>query len=124
MTRRENGQSTVEFAILVPLILFLLIGVVDFGRIIHSQLQLELVTQDAARMAGLGESDEMVKSYAIDNFIVGDASELSVSVSPAGEKDSGTYVTVEITYPEKILNPFGDYAIPFTVKTSSTTRVE
>lgn len=124
MMKRENGQSTVEFAILVPLIFFLLIGVVDFGRVIHSQLQLELVTQDAARMAGLGESDEMVKSYAIDNFIAGDASQLSVSVSPAGEKDPGTYVTVEITYPEQIFNPLGDYAIPFTVKTSSTTRVE
>ncbi|KIH70628.1 TadE family protein [Salinicoccus roseus] len=124
MMRRENGQSTVEFAILVPLIFFLLIGVVDFGRVIHSQLQLELVTQDAARMAGLGESDEMVKSYAIDNFVSGDASELSVNVSPAGEKDPGTYVTVDITYPEKIFNAFGDYAIPFTVKTSSTTRVE
>lgn len=124
MMRRENGQSTVEFAILVPLIFFLLIGVVDFGRVIHSQLQLELVTQDAARMAGLGESDAMVTSYVIDNFNAGDASQLSVSVSPAGEKDPGTYVTVEITYPEQIFNPLGDYALPFTVKTSSTTRVE
>lgn len=124
MIRREDGQSLVEFAILVPLIFALMIGIVDFGRVIHSQLQLELVTQDAARMAGLGESDEMVKSYAIDNFVSGDASKLSVNISPSGEKNSGTYVTVEMTYPESIFNMFGDYSIPFTVKTSSTTRVE
>ncbi|MFC3418969.1 TadE/TadG family type IV pilus assembly protein [Salinicoccus hispanicus] len=124
MIKREDGQSLVEFAILVPLILALLVGIVDFGRVIHSQLQLELVTQDAARMAGLGESDERVKSYALDNFVSGDSSKLDVTVSPDGEKDSGTYVTVEMTYPESIFNMLGDYSIPFTVKTSSTTRVE
>ncbi|MCG1009771.1 pilus assembly protein [Salinicoccus sp. ID82-1] len=124
MIKKEDGQSLVEFAILVPLVFALLIGIVDFGRVIHSQLQLELVTQDAARMAGLGESDEMVKSYALDNFVSGDSSKLDVTVSPSGEKDSGTYVTVEMTYPESIFNMFGDYSIPFTVNTSSTTRVE
>lgn len=124
MRKKEDGQSLVEFALALPLILLLLVGVIDFGRVIYTHLQMELVTQEAVRLGGLGESDEAIRTYAKNQFHVGDASLLTVNISPAGTRKSGTYVTVELVYPEKLFNPLGDYAVPYKVKTSSMIRVE
>lgn len=43
----HGGQSLVEFALVLPLLLVILLGVADFGRIFHAGL----VTQSAARAA-------------------------------------------------------------------------
>ena len=124
MRKKEDGQSLVEFALALPLILLLLVGVIDFGRVIHTHLQLELVTQETVRMGGLGESDEVIRTYAKNQFKAGDPSLLTVNISPSGTRKSGTYITVELVYPESLFNPLGEYAIPYTVKTSSMIRVE
>lgn len=96
MRKKEDGQSLVEFALALPLILMLLVGVIDFGRVIHTHLQLELVTQEAVRLGGLGETDEVIRTYAKNQFSAGDSSQLTVNISPSGVRQSGTYVTVTL----------------------------
>ncbi|MFD1707623.1 TadE/TadG family type IV pilus assembly protein [Siminovitchia sediminis] len=125
MIQDERGQSLVEFALILPILLLIFAGIFDFGRVIYAHQQLELVTQEAVRLGGLGENDSTIRTYVQNHFTARDTSELTVSISPADTtRDSGDYVTVHVSYPESILQVFGDYAIPYTVKSSSTIRVE
>jgi Flp pilus assembly protein TadG len=123
MWRQEDGQSLVEFALVLPLIIALLIGMVDFGRVLYTHQELELITQEAVRIGSFGEDDEAISSYVTENFDSGNPSELSVTITPEN-RSSGEYMTVETEYPASIFNLLGDYSIPYTIETNSTIRVE
>jgi hypothetical protein len=47
----QRGQSLVEFALVLPLLLILLLGVADFGRIFAAAITQEAATRDAAETA-------------------------------------------------------------------------
>lgn len=49
--RHELGQSMVEFVLIVPILLVLLVGIADFGRIFAAGVSLEAATRDAAEAA-------------------------------------------------------------------------
>jgi Flp pilus assembly pilin Flp len=49
----ESGASLVEFSLVVTLFLFLLFGIVDFGRIGHAWVSANKATQLAARLAAV-----------------------------------------------------------------------
>lgn len=51
--RDESGASLVEFSLVVTLFLFLLFGIVDFGRIGHAWVSANKATQLAARLAAV-----------------------------------------------------------------------
>ncbi|WP_054636867.1 TadE/TadG family type IV pilus assembly protein [Thalassobacillus sp. C254] len=123
MVKREDGQSLVEFALVLPILLLLVVGIFDFGRVMYTYLQMELVTQESVRMGGLGQSDAEIEDFARNQFS-GDSSKLMVSISPGGTREAGTYVTVEMSYPEELLKPLGGASISHTLTTSSTIRVE
>lgn len=125
MARREEGQSLVEFALILPLLLLLLVGIFDFGRIFYTHLHLELITQESVRMGGLGQNDETIRSHIHEQFTMGDSGQLKIKISPSeGSRKSGEYMTVEITYPDKFFNVLGGAAISYDIKTKSTIRVE
>lgn len=49
----ENGASLVEFALVITLFLFLLLAIIDFGRIGHAWVGANKATQLAARLAAV-----------------------------------------------------------------------
>jgi Flp pilus assembly protein TadG len=49
--RRERGQSLVEFAMIFPIFLVLLLGIIEFGFMFNGQLSLNYATRDAALIA-------------------------------------------------------------------------
>ena len=52
-TRRERGAAAVEMAIVMPLLLAMLIGIIDFSRIFNAELQLSQAAREGARLASL-----------------------------------------------------------------------
>jgi Flp pilus assembly protein TadG len=53
--RRERGQSLVEFAVLVPLFMLILIGMLEFGLMFNHDLTLQYASREGARVgAALG----------------------------------------------------------------------
>ncbi|MFK4998208.1 TadE/TadG family type IV pilus assembly protein [Bacillus sp. N9] len=53
--KSERGQSLVEFAIVVPLLLLLLFGIIDFGRIFHASLTIDHAGEKQLGLQVLGK---------------------------------------------------------------------
>lgn len=47
-SRSRRGQSLVEFALVLPMLLVLLLGLADFGRVFHAGITIEASARDAA----------------------------------------------------------------------------
>ena len=47
--RGERGQATVEFAIVLPLVLLILVGLIEFGKAFNYWLSLNHLANEGAR---------------------------------------------------------------------------
>jgi len=54
----RRGQTLVEFALVLPVLLLLLFGVIEFGATFHAWLTLEHAAREAARYAATGQYNE------------------------------------------------------------------
>lgn len=50
MRNNKKGQALIEFVLILPIILLLTFGVIDFGRIIYSKTKLESTISDAVSL--------------------------------------------------------------------------
>lgn len=126
MIKQQKGQSLVEFALVLPLLLMLICGIVDLGRLLFAYSSLNMTTQEAVRMGGLGKTDAEIIAYAKSHVSVGDASKLIVTITPKqSARKSGQDVTVTLKYSLPWITPLMTNIIPAPVlSTDSTIRVE
>lgn len=47
--KKEQGQAMVEFALILPILLLFIAGIIDFGWIYHNQLSANNASREAAR---------------------------------------------------------------------------
>lgn len=52
--RRDDAQSLVEFALIVPMLLILVFGVIDFGMGLRAYISMAAATREGARYAVVG----------------------------------------------------------------------
>lgn len=56
---RDRGAAAVEFALLLPLLLLLVFGIIDFGRALNAQITLTQAAREGARLAALGQTGQV-----------------------------------------------------------------
>jgi Flp pilus assembly protein TadG len=69
--RRRRGVAAVEFACIVPLLLLLLVGIWELGRIIHVQIIMNNAARDAARLAAQANVVNTTGAYTQIRFDTG-----------------------------------------------------
>jgi len=124
---KKKGQSMVEIALVLPILLLLLCGIIDFGRILYASIHLNMVSQEAVRMGGLGKSDSDIVQYVNDTVALVNKDAIIVNITPNdNDRKSGEYVKVKITYEVKYITPIIGAFIPspFQINTESTIRIE
>lgn len=83
--RSDRGAVIVEFALVAPLLLMIVFGIVDFGWMIERSNVINNVTRDAARVASLDGSYAQIQTTLTDEL------------DDIGITYPGTGVTVAIT---------------------------
>ncbi|WP_270181368.1 TadE family protein [Alkalihalobacillus sp. CinArs1] len=123
--KSEKGQSMVEFALVLPVLIVLLFGIVDFGRIFHAYLTIDHASREAARSASVGEDDATIRAVAVDNATSINLSGSQVSISPGGKKTSGSEVRITISHNIDFLTPvIASLTGPIDLTSTTAMRVE
>ena len=109
--KRQEGQSLVEFAIVAPVLLLLLLGIVEFGLILYNQHVITNASREGARFGIVveiprrteAEIQGVVDAYCADHLVTfGSGGIPSTSVTYAGQF-FGDDLTVEVTFPYDFL---------------------
>lgn len=103
---RERGAAAVEFALIVPVLLVLVLGIADLGRAYHVQTTLTAAARDGARVMAIQNDFFAARDAARNSFTAlgAPASNVKVFVTPTTCASTGTappgtaVVTVTSTY--------------------------
>lgn len=152
-SRRSTGQSLVEFALIFPLIVLLVVGFVEVGRAVFAYNMIANAARQAARVATVNQladvtdcdetrpiDDPYEPHWSLRGCAIAAASTLgissaNVSVSYAPPPSTtldcdptlhvGCIASVTVTYDFKVSTPFVNMLIgPFTMRQTSAMPIE
>ena len=98
MKKDQKGQSMVEFAVIFPFFLFLILSIAYFSFAFADYLQLQHIARDSARMASIAAGDknnETIRNGQYQKIIEEHRGQALISDIYQWGKDEGTYT---ITY--------------------------
>ena len=104
----EKGQAAVEFALLLPLLIVLLVGMMEFGLALWRQEMITNATRVAAR-AGIVAGDPRLTEAEIQavleaNLTTAGIDPLTTTISITGEEGpSGDPLLVSVVYPYQFI---------------------
>ncbi len=120
----ERGSAAVEFALLLPILLLLLLALVQVGVIARDSLVLTQASRAGAREAAVQGSSDSVEE-AVRAAAVGlDPARIDVDATWSGAR--GAPVTVAVTYDAPIASLLAGWLLPESVslRASATMRQE
>ncbi len=108
----DRGAAAVEFALLLPLLLLIIFGVIDFGRALNAQITLTQAAREGARLDALGQPNSAVVTRTINaatglNLTSANVSETLVCVPNAGPTADAQ---VDVSYQFSFITPVGAIA--------------
>ncbi len=124
----RRGQSLVEFALILPLLLLVLVGIVDFGRAVYSYNLVSNAARTAVRVAIVNQSLSEIQAAA-QSETVGFNVGVAVTYSDGGANCSpvkrGCSANVEATSTYSSATPLIDRLVgPITLKSTASMPVE
>lgn len=75
--RREKGAVAVEMAILLPLLLLILVGIIEYGRVLNVQISLTHAAREGARHAAIHFNDADFNDADVEDAALGAAPSLA-----------------------------------------------
>jgi hypothetical protein len=116
-SRDPRGVAAVELAVLLPLVMLLVLGAIDFGRFAHNYIALTNASRSAAGFASMNpytpttqpRFEAKLREVSIDEMQFlheFDAEKLQVAFARTSDANSLKRVRVELTYPFDTLVPW------------------
>lgn len=109
----ERASASVEFALVLPLVLIMTLAVVQVGLLVKDQLIVEECARAGARQASVSTDDSSVTAAALEAAVSLDPDRVTVTIDREGA--GGTPVTVHIRYSAPIVVPLVTWLFPTTV---------
>lgn len=138
-TEKHKGQTLVELALVLPILLLLVFGIIDFGRILNAYIMVSNASREAARYYAVRSTQATAEAEAKalvlkkTPFITITDSDIDIKTENivASEKK----VTVTVSYKFEFMTPVGGIAKlinkdtdfssePFTIESSTVMRIE
>lgn len=112
--RAEAGQSLVEVAMLMPVLVLILAGILDLGRAYMTLVALNDAAAEGAAYAALHPTytTQIVQRTASSSSALVSLEPSMVSVAYAEPLTAGMPVTVTVMYPYRLLTPFISGIVP------------
>jgi Flp pilus assembly protein TadG len=106
VVRREDGQAITEFALILPVLVALLLGIIQFGIVFNNYLTITDAARAGARKAAvsrfIGDNGASAKTTAQNSAQQLDQAALKVTVTSTNWNVPGSDVNVTVTYPYSI----------------------
>ncbi|MDW7660400.1 MAG: pilus assembly protein [Bacillota bacterium] len=120
--KKDDGQAMVELALILPVLLLIIMGIIEFGFMFNNYLTLNNISREAARYASLGGTDAEAAIRATEIAPNLDSAKLTIVITPTeAGRGRGDSVEVVVTYQYSLLTPFLDgiisNGIPLEAKT-------
>ena len=131
----ERGAAAVEFALVVPILLLLVFGIVDFGWMLNRDTMVNNASRDGVRAASLGATSAEVRSIVATNLGV-PLSEVTTTVTctkPDGsacttydaQAVSGGTAVVQVRFVHSFVTPITQiFGSDVTLEKTSKMRIE
>jgi len=130
----ENGSVLVEFALIMPVLILILAGIIQFGFLLNAKIAVNSASYEAARAATLSDNPEAdainaVSAYAAASLPGWDLQEqLSIEINTTGNSP-GDSVQINVFYDvplffSKILPISESGSSSFKVSGSSVMQIE
>ena len=115
--RGERGAAAVEFALVLPVLLLLVLGLIEFSRLYNIQISLSNAAREGARSMAIHNSQPTAKTAAISAApsISPSVSSGQILITPAACA-ANKAVTVTITYSVSLLSGYFGTTLPLTGK--------
>jgi Flp pilus assembly protein TadG len=104
---RDRGTAAVEFVLVLPVLLLIVFGIIDFGRALNAQIELTGAAREGVRLAALGYTGAAVQAR-----VAATAPELSgvavtVAASCAPGAGPAADAQVDVSYSFTFITPIG-----------------
>jgi len=116
--RFERGSAVVEFALLIPIVLLVLLAVVQVGVLGRDRLVLEQAARAGARTAAVDASEAAVNEAVRAAASSLDDERITVSIERGGSR--GSPVTVTVRYDAETATLLDGWLVPSNVALSAT----
>lgn len=117
-TSRVRGSATVEFALVLPLVLTMALALLQVGLLVKDRLVVEEAARAGARQAAVSGDDGATRQAVIDAGASLDPDGLTVGIERGTE--AGSAVTVTVSYEDRVVLPVVSWLFPSTVQLSAT----
>jgi Flp pilus assembly protein TadG len=108
---RDRGAAAVEMALVTPLLLLVLFGIIDFGRMLNCQINLTEAAREGARAAAVANppsSGTSAASSRIDLTLPAGMTGVQKSISACSGPSADASVTLQYSY--EFITPLGAIA--------------
>ena len=126
--RKRKGQSLLETALVMPVLVLLLVGIVDFGLLFNNYLVVANASREGARKAAVGADNTSISASVFNAASSLDETKLTLTISPENEeeRERGCEVSVTLVYEHSIFTPIISSIIPNPIEltSKSTMRME
>jgi Flp pilus assembly protein TadG len=107
--RKASGQALVEFTMVLPLLLMLFFGVIEFGLYFYTRVSLRHVVRESARFAVTGNvltdstGKPMSRAKSVEHMILTGAPSIkltpaNITMTPADGGGPGQVVRIDVNY--------------------------
>ncbi|MCU1596379.1 MAG: TadE family protein [Glaciihabitans sp.] len=109
----DRGAAAVEFALILPLLVLLIMGLIEFSLLFNTQISLTNAAREGARVMAIHNDPALAKSATISAAasVQPAVSTGNITVSPS-TCTAGSTVTVTISYNATLLTGYFGITLP------------
>ncbi|MCX7745535.1 MAG: pilus assembly protein [Clostridia bacterium] len=123
----KKGQSVVETALVLPIIILILVGIIDFGLMFNNYLVIANASREGARNAAVGSTDMEVFSIIANMTSTLNNAKMKITIYPSPSlRKKGEEIKVTVEYDNDLITPIMSSIIPnpLHLKSETVMRIE